>query len=60
MQSLTCGEHTRFDITRGRFQVPAAYTEVLGMLRDLDHGGAWPSTSKRRQELIRPREVTQV
>jgi len=37
-----------------------AYAEVLGMLRELDRGGAWPSTSKRRQELIRPRAVTQV
>jgi len=40
----------------GAVQAPGAYVEVLDMLRGLDTGGSWPSTSRRRRELIRPRE----
>jgi hypothetical protein len=32
---------------------PEAFDEVLGILRELDRNGSWPTTSRRRSELLR-------
>ena len=33
--------------------MPEAFGEVLGMLRELDRNGSWPSTSRRRSGLLK-------